>query len=119
MNRNTYDDFIKKFDQSKLPKHKSIIFEKPKLIKFGRLINVLGDRQWQEKHKERSGLFCRLQVIGKKYYVFLSIQGSIYWVREFNEDWKFTGFEKRLTPEGEFDIDQDIAYDGEYILNTV
>ncbi len=114
-----YHSFILDYDQSKLPLHKAKIFETPRLVGIGRLIDVAGDEAWRDNHSGRGADFCRVLFMNDIFYAFLTDHppgpGNIYYVRGFDQDWQFTGFERRLTPPGESDIDQDIAFDGEYV----
>jgi len=114
-----YHSYMLDYDQSKPPHHEARISDQPKLVEFGRLIDIAGDEAWRSNH-DRGGDFCRVLFIDGTFYAFLTDNPpgpeNIYYVRAFDQAWRPTGFEKRLTPEGETDIDQDIAFDGEYVF---
>jgi len=113
-----YHSYMLDYDQSKLPHHEATISDQPRLVEFGRLIDIAGDETWRRNHN-RGGDFCRVLLIDDTFYAFLTDNPpgpeNIYYVRAFDQAWQPTGFEKRLTPQGETDIDQDIAFDGEHI----
>jgi|GEM_PF-872864 len=113
-----YHEFMLGFDQTKLSPHRIKRYDPPRYVKFGRLIDVADDDAWRNRH-HGGGDFCRLLFFDGTFYAFLTDHppgpSNIYYVRAFDQSWRPTGFEKRLTPPGERDIDQDIAFDGEFI----
>ena len=114
-----YHSYMLNYDQSKLPHHEANIFDELRLVEIGRLIDVAGDEAWRDNHSGRGGDFCRVLFVNDTFYAFLTNHppgpDNIYYVRGFDQNWQFTGFERRLTPPGESDIDQDIAFDEEYV----
>lgn len=87
-------------------------------VEFGRLVDVVADEEWSKAHERGGASFCRLLFFNDTFYVFV-LSGRSYYVRGFDTDWKFTGFEKKLTSEGDVDVDQDITFDGEYIYEYI
>lgn len=128
MFKEEYLDYMRSFNQKNIPHHSSKILKKSRFFDFGRLLLIAGDESWIKKHGEKnrlvgnnqieygSAVFCRLLFLNNKFHVFIK-NGNEYFVRVFDQNWQFTGLEKKLTPEGVRETDEDVASDGRYIYH--
>ncbi len=99
-----YIEALLNLDSSAAPRHKARICDDPMTAQFGRKIQLGG------------GLFPRTAHLGGKFYAFLSGPNG-YTARIYDDQWRFTGVERNLTPKGQREVDHDIAFDEEHIYH--
>jgi len=99
-----YIEAIRNLDSSAAARHKAKVHDKPTTVQFGRKIRL------------GNGLFPRTAYLGGKFYAFVSGPNG-YTARIYDDQWRFTGIQRNLTPEGQREIDHDIAFDGEHIYH--